>query len=251
MRSGPCIVESRRDYSTKGASDLGMNIALSPRAFEIYAPRRQFLRQLAYGSALLAVPGLFAEQLALTPRQTEGPFYPDVLPLDTDNDLLVVNDRLTPAVGEITWLSGRLLTATGSPIRNATIEIWQCDSTGVYLHTKTGGDKAKRDANFQCFGRFVTGSTGEYVFRTIKPVPYPGRAPHIHLAVKLRGKKELVSQCYIKGYAGNEKDGVWKGIKDQRQRENVTVDFAPLVGSKIGELAAKWDVVMGMTPEHG
>lgn len=240
-----------RDFAEPGASSPGMKIEPLPRVFEIFTPRRRFLRQLAYGSALLAVPGLFAQELALTPRQTEGPFYPDVLPLDTDNDLIVMNDRLTPAVGEITWLSGRLVTPSGSPIRNATIEIWQCDATGVYLHSKTGGDKAKRDTNFQCFGRFVTGSTGEYVFRTIKPVSYPGRAPHIHLAVKLRGKKELVSQCYIKGHPENEKDGPWKGIKDARQRENVTVDFAPLTGSKVGELAARWDVVMGVTPEHG
>lgn len=220
-------------------------------ALNIYSPRRQFLRQLAYGSALFAVPGLFANELALTPRQTEGPFYPDQLPLDTDNDLVVMNDGLTPAVGEITWLSGRLLTPAGSPIRNATIEIWQCDATGVYLHTKTGGDKAKRDSNFQCFGRFITGSTGEYVFRTIKPVPYPGRAPHIHLAVKRKGQKELVSQCYIKGHPGNDKDGIWNRITDPRQRANVTLDFAPLAGSKAGELTAKWDIVMGLTPEHG
>src|SRR5205814_9092108 len=98
--------------------------------FEIYVPRRHFLRQVAFGSALMAVPGLFAEQLVLTPAQTEGPFYPDKLPLDTDNDLIVVNDSLTPGVGEVTWLNGRLLTASGSPIRNATLEIWQCDSTG-------------------------------------------------------------------------------------------------------------------------
>ena len=218
-------------------------------SFHIHTPRRDFLRRLALGSAMFAVPGLFAEQLTLTAPQTEGPFYPDKLPLDTDNDLIVVNDSLTPAVGEITWLNGRLLTAAGSPIRNATIEIWQCDSTGVYLHTKTGGDAAKRDKNFQCFGRFVTSTTGEYVFRTIKPVPYPGRTPHIHLAVKLKGKKELVSQCYIKGHAGNERDGVWKGIKDARQRESVTVDFVPLAGSKTGELSARWDLVMGLTPE--
>ena len=227
-----------------------MKIDFTLRQFQIHSPRRGFLRQLAFGSALFTVPGLFAEQLTLTPRQTEGPFYPDKLPLDTDNDLVTVNDSLTPAVGEITWLNGRLLTASGTPIRNATIEIWQCDSTGVYLHSKTGGEKAKRDVNFQCFGRFITGSTGEYLFRTIKPVPYPGRAPHIHLAVKLKGKKELVSQCYIKGHPGNEKDGIWKNIKDAKQRANVTVDFAPLPNSKAGELAAKWDVVMGLTPEQ-
>ena len=223
---------------------------MKPTPFQIYVPRRHFLRQLAFGSALFAVPGLFAEQLALTPAQTEGPFYPDTLPLDTDNDLIVINDRLTPAVGTITWLSGRILTRSGSPVRNATVEIWQCDSTGVYLHTGTGGDKAKRDSNFQCFGRFVTGATGEYVFRTIKPVPYPGRTPHIHLAVKLKGKKDLVSQCYIKGYAGNEQDMIWKQLAAAKQESLVTIDFAPLPGSTANELTAKWDVVLGVTPEH-
>jgi protocatechuate 3,4-dioxygenase, beta subunit len=225
-------------------------LPMKPTPFQIYIPRRHFLRQLAFGSALFAVPGLFAEQLALTPPQTEGPFYPDTLPLDTDNDLIIVNDRLTPAVGTITWLSGRILTRNGSPVRNATVEIWQCDSTGVYLHTKTGGDKAKRDSNFQCFGRFVTGETGEYVFRTIKPVPYPGRTPHIHLAVKLKGKKDLVSQCYIKGYAGNEQDMIWKQLAAAKQESLVTIDFAPLSGSTANELTAKWDVVLGVTPEH-
>jgi protocatechuate 3,4-dioxygenase beta subunit len=212
-------------------------------------PRREFLRRLALGTALWTVPGLFAEQLALTPRTTEGPFYPDKLPLDTDNDLLRINDGVTPAVGEVTWLSGRLLGANGSPIRNATLEIWQCDSTGVYLHTSSSGRAPKRDANFQGFGRFVTGANGEYVFRTIKPVVYPGRTPHIHLAVKIKGRKELVTQCYIKGHPQNERDGVYRGIRDEKQRAAVTLDFAPLAGSTIGELAARWDVVMGVTPE--
>jgi protocatechuate 3,4-dioxygenase beta subunit len=219
------------------------------RPFEIYVPRRQFLRQMAFASAMFTTSGLFAEQLLRTPVQTEGPFYPDKLPLDTDNDLIVVNDSLTPATGEITWLSGRLLTESGSPIRNATIEIWQCDSHGIYIHTRDSLPKAaQRDKNFQGFGRFVTGASGEYVFRTIKPVPYTGRTPHIHAAVKIKGKKKLITQCYIKGFAGNARDGVYRGIRDDRQRESVTIDFAPLAGSKAGELAAKWDLVMGVTP---
>jgi len=216
---------------------------------QILTPRREFLRRMSWAGALCTTPGLFAEQLTLTPRQTEGPFYPDRLPLDTDNDLVVVNDSTTPAVGEITWLGGRVLTSGGSPVRNATIEIWQCDNAGVYLHSRTGGDRSKRDAHFQGFGRFVTGSNGEYVFRTIKPVPYPGRTPHIHVAVKIRGRKELVSQGYIKGHPGNERDGVWRGIRDARQRDSVTLDFAPLPGSKIGELSARWDLVLGTTPD--
>jgi protocatechuate 3,4-dioxygenase beta subunit len=210
--------------------------------------RRRFLRAMGLGAAFFAVPGAFAEQLVQTPRQTEGPFYPDKLPLDTDNDLLIINDGITPAVGDVTWLSGRILDARGQPIRNALVEIWQCDNNGAYLHSGTG-NRDKRDTHFQGFGRFLTGSTGEYLFRTIKPVPYPGRAPHIHFAIKLKGKKELITQCYIKGHPGNEKDGVWKNIKDEKARASVTIPFAPLKGSRISELAARFDVVIGLTPE--
>ncbi len=210
--------------------------------------RRIFLRRLAFSAALFTVSGAFAEELIRTPRQTEGPFYPDKLPLDTDNDLLIVNNSITPAVGEVSWVSGRILDARGEPVRNALVEIWQCDHGGAYLHTKTG-NAAKRDTNFQGFGRFLTGSTGEYVFRTIKPVPYPGRAPHIHFKIKQSNKELLTTQCYIKGHPGNDKDGIWRGIKDEKQRAAVTVDFAPMKNSRIGELTAKFDVVLGVTPE--
>lgn len=207
--------------------------------------RRDFLRQAALTGMLFTAPGLFAE-LIQTPRQTEGPFYPDKLPLDTDNDLLVINEALTPAVGEITYVSGRILDAKGEPLRNAVVEIWQCDQQGAYLHSRTD-NREKRDKNFQGFGRFVTGSTGEYLFRTIKPVPYPGRSPHIHYKVKRAGKELLTTQLYVKGHPGNEKDGIWSRLKD-KQRESVTVDFAPLKGAKAGELAAKFDLVLGVTP---
>src|SRR5215218_1027184 len=134
-------------------------------AFPSVQNRRRFLSNLALGAALFTTPGLLANELVRTPAQTEGPFYPDHLPLDTDNDLLIVNDSITPAVGDITWLSGRVLNESGEPVRNATVEIWQVDNNGVYLHTDSDRH-ARRDSNFQGFGRFVTGSSGEYVFRT-------------------------------------------------------------------------------------
>ena len=210
--------------------------------------RRRFITQLALTSALFAAPGAFAEQLIRTPSQTEGPFYPDHLPLDTDNDLIILNDSLTPAVGEVTWLSGRILDAKGDPIRNATVEIWQCDAKGVYLHGNSD-NAAKRDANFQGFGRFLTGSTGEYLFRTIKPVAYPGRTPHVHFAVKFKGREKFTTQCYIKGEPQNDRDMVIQGIRDAKARESVIVPFSPVKNSKAGELAAKFDIVMGFTPE--
>ena len=115
-------------------------------------------------------PGLMAEQLTQTPAMTEGPFYPDQLPLDTDNDLIIINNSLTPAVGEIVHLSGKVLTTSGQPLRNAFVEIWQVDGNGAYLHSGTV-NKEKQDSNFQGYGRFLTDSTGASYFRTIKPVP--------------------------------------------------------------------------------
>jgi len=211
--------------------------------------RRRFLAQFAVGAtaAFTIAPLAFADELFRTPPQTEGPFYPDKLPLDTDNDLLIVNEHITPAVGEVTHLTGRILDAAGNPVPDAAVEIWQCDAKGVYLHTKDSGAKP-RDTNFQGFGRFTTGPNGEYYFRTIKPVPYPGRTPHIHYMIKKNGKGVLTTQCYIKGHPQNEKDGVFRGLKDAKAKEAVSIDFTPIKSSKVGELAARWDIVLGLTP---
>jgi protocatechuate 3,4-dioxygenase beta subunit len=220
----------------------------------LFRTRRRFLAKLSMGAAAFSVPaffnvpGLFAEELTRTPRQTEGPFYPDKLPLDTDNDLIIINDSITPAVGAITHLSGRILDAKGNPLRNALVEIWQVDNNGAYLHSHSG-NAAKRDKNFQGFGRFLTGSSGDYYFRTIKPVPYPGRTPHIHFAVKMRDREKWTTQCYVKGAAGNDRDGILRSIQDSKAREAVMVDFAPVKGSRVGELAARFDIVMGFTPD--
>jgi protocatechuate 3,4-dioxygenase beta subunit len=211
------------------------------------AGRRVFLSTLTLGAAAWSVRGAFADALMRTPAQTEGPFYPDKLPLDTDNDLLIVNDSITPAVGKVTHLSGRILDAKGNPVRNALVEIWQCDATGVYIHSKDAAGK-KRDSNFQGFGRFLTGAKGEYYFRTIKPVPYSFRTPHIHFKIKKNGKELLTTQCYVKGEPRNLKDGIFLDI-DAKERAAVLVDFAPMKESKAGELTATWDVVLGVTPE--
>lgn len=200
--------------------------------------------------ATIVQPGLslreFQEQLVKTPPQTEGPFYPDRLPLDTDNDLLIINEKLTPAVGEITHLTGKVLDINGRPIRNALVEIWQVDSKGAYLH-KDSANHDQRDANFQGYGRFTTTPSGEYYFRTIKPVPYPGRTPHIHVKVTKDGKQLVTTQCFIKGHPQNERDGILQSIKDPAARDSVVIEFAPIADSKIGELAAHFQIVAGLS----
>ena len=219
---------------------------------DVYDPgRRVFLGAL--GAAFFTTPGLFAEQLLLpSPALTEGPFYPDKLPLDQDNDLILIKDSTTPAVGTIAHLTGRVLNASGEPIKNATVEIWQCDANAVYLHTADSGKKTEQqDKHFQGFGRFVTGSTGEYRFRTIKPVAYPGRpSPHIHIKVKSGDRELLTSQIFIRGHEGNRVDGVFAGVRDLIDRELVQTDFTALKESKIGEVGARFDIVVGRTPDE-
>ena len=135
-----------------------------------------------------------------------------------------------------------------NPIRNVLVEIWQRGQNGV---TFTPGSKsaAGRDQNFQGFGRFMTGSSGEYYFRTIKPVLYSGRTRHIHFALKAKGREKWTTECYVKGEPQNERDNILKKIKDPREREAVMVDFAAIKGSRIGELSARFDIVVGLTPE--
>jgi protocatechuate 3,4-dioxygenase beta subunit len=205
---------------------------------------------LAAGASLPAfwtAPSAFAEALSPTPRQTEGPFYPDRLPLDTDNDLLIINDGITPAVGEVTHLTGKILDTNGEPIRNALVEIWQVDGNGVYLHT--ADRHAQRDANFQGFGRFLTDRNGRYYFRTVKPVPYPGRTPHIHFKVKPPKADEFTTQCYVKGHEQNDRDGIFRRL-EEKERESVVVDFKPIKDSKLKELQARFDIILGTTPRE-
>ncbi|MGI9515933.1 MAG: intradiol ring-cleavage dioxygenase [Pirellulaceae bacterium] len=223
----------------------------------IMPTRRETVKGMAAGAGALmlpawfARPGLFAEELTATPSMTEGPFYPDRLPLDTDNDLLIINDSITPAVGEITHLTGRVLSRAGEPVRGALVEIWQVDNEGSYLHSRGANpqNEGQRDANFQGYGRFLTDQQGQYYFRTIKPVTYPGRTPHIHYAVTVGGRRVLTTQMLIKGHELNERDGLFRQIRDPKLRETLLAEFRPIERSRIGELSANWDLVIGVTPE--
>jgi protocatechuate 3,4-dioxygenase, beta subunit len=212
--------------------------------------RRRFLQGLtAAGLAVFTTPGVFAQQLVETGTTTEGPFYPDKLPLDTDNDLLVINDSITPAVGEITHLTGRVLTKSGQAVRNAFVEIWQVDQTGSYVHTG-GRQPTGFDRNFQGYGRFLSDSKGQYYFRTLKPIDYTligiFRTAHIHVAVSQNGRRVFTSQLMVNGHPANARDGIIRNL-DPRALKTLLVDFKALPGSKLGELSANFDIVLGAT----
>ena len=212
----------------------------------MHLSRRSFLSSSILATPFFCVPGLMAETLTLTPRQTEGPFYPDKMPLDTDNDLIIINDSLTPAVGTIAYLSGKVTDIKGNPQRNALVEIWQVDKHGVYLHSR--GVLEKSLIPIFRLWPFSTDSKGRYSFRTLKPSPYSGRTPHIHMAVSTKGKRVLTTQCYVKNEPRNQKDFILQRVKDTKARDSLVVPFNPLKDSKIGEVSARFDIVLGMTP---
>ena len=130
-----------------------------------------------------------------------------------DNDLVQVRGQQARAMGTVLHLEGRVLDLNGKPVDGALVEIWQCDAQGIYDHPRQPG-RDKRDSAFQGYGRLLVKADGRYSFRTLKPVAYVGRSPHIHFKVATATGKMLTSQFYIAGEPGNERDGVFRGIRD-------------------------------------
>lgn len=201
-------------------------------------------RAMVIGAGAAAVFGRRAfatEVLTATPPQTAGPFYPERLPPDSDADLVSVAGRGAPASGTVTHVFGRVLDPQGRPVAGARVEIWQCDAFGRYHHPLDGGGA---DANFQGYGRSESDAAGVYRFRTIRPVAYGSRTPHIHFKVGATGFPALTTQMYIKGEPRNASDFILARIADPRARERVIVGLAAADGIEPRALAGTFDIVL-------
>jgi protocatechuate 3,4-dioxygenase beta subunit len=181
-----------------------------------------------------------------TPRQPAGPFYPLELPLDNDNDLTLIEGRKERAQGQITDLSGRLLDRNGHPLEKLRVEIWQCDINGRYRHPRDPADRPI-DPGFQGFGHTLTDDQGRFRFRTIRPVPYPGRTPHIHVAVSPAGERAFVTQLYVAGDPRNASDFLYQRVPEAH-RPLVTAEFLPSSLTGV-DFSAAWDIVLGITTD--
>jgi len=203
--------------------------------------RRRWLRTAAVaGLSLAAGPAL---GLAKTPRQSTGPFYPYDHALETDADLVRVGGRSALARGVITHLSGMVKDHRGRAVPDARVEIWQCDANGRYHHPRDRRN-APLDENFQGYGRSRTAADGSYRFRTIRPVAYPGRAPHIHFTVRGPGFEPLVTQMYVEGAPENARDRLLDRVRDPARRASIVVPFEPHPDEP-DQRIAHFDIVLG------
>lgn len=190
--------------------------------------RRQLIR-LAGLASVSALSPAQAKSIK-TPSASEGPYYPapSMRYVDIDNDLVKIADKTRQAGGQIITLKGIVTDTALLPLSGIRVEIWQCDANGRYLHT---GDRnsATLDAGFQGFGHTISNTNGEYEFRTIKPVSYPGRAPHIHVKL-FKDEKVLTTQFYIKDHPDNSSDGLYRRMS-AAQRNAVEMNFSSTSGS--------------------
>jgi protocatechuate 3,4-dioxygenase beta subunit len=209
--------------------------------FRFDTGRRRAFGALA-AAALLPIGRLRAQASALTPTpsQPEGPFYPKTFPADRDADLTQIVGRTAKAKGTLLYLSGRTLTRDGRLLAIATVELWQCDVYGRYHHA--GDEGVPRDDNFQGYGVAITDSEGRYAFKTIRPVPYSGRPPHIHARVRAGNGPALTTQIYIAGDAVGGDPVLASAPKGTVAL--LSISLAPAAGREADALAGTFDFVL-------
>jgi protocatechuate 3,4-dioxygenase beta subunit len=205
--------------------------------------RRATLARVASLAATAAFPAAARAArapLEPTPPDAEGPFYPVRLPADADGDLVRVQGRAQPARGTLLYLEGRVLATDGAPLAGAKVELWQCDALGRYHHVQ--GEAGERDEGFQGYGAVVTDAEGRYAFRTIRPVPYGGRPPHLHFKLAHARAAPLTTQLYPRGESDVRSVGF--GLSGRTARSRLEFAPVPAAGREPGALAATYDFVL-------
>src|SRR5215213_2859406 len=196
-------------------------------------------------SSLFRLPASTASTLLPTPRQTPGPFYPLSFPQDADNDLVHVAGHQGTVQGSITRITGRILDLNDRPVPGARVEVWQCDANGRYHYVRDGRADQPRDENFQGYGATTADLSGGYQFLTIRPVPYPGRTPHIHFAVSGRSFERFITQMYVAGEPDNDDDPVLMGVRDLAARARLIVALRPSPDVGPDGMSGVFDIVLG------
>lgn len=202
-------------------------------------------RHLVVGVAAVAgVSAARAQQLVPTSPQDLGPFYPIMRPADHDADLTRVKGRSGTATGQPINVIGRIVDLQGNPIRNAQVEIWQCNAAGRYDHPGDRANPTALDPNFQGFARLASDRDGQFKFRSVKPkdydTPVGRRTPHIHFSIDGHSER-LVTQMYFPNEPLNEIDFL---LKNAAPKQSVIAESIDPLSGDPHALAFRWTVVL-------
>jgi protocatechuate 3,4-dioxygenase beta subunit len=151
-----------------------------------------------------------------------------------------VTGRALRAEGTVLYFDGRVLTRAGRPVGGARVELWQADRFGRYHHA--GDEGMPRDENFQGYGIATADADGRFAFKTIRPVAYGGRPPHLHLKVSAAGRPSLTTQIYI---TGDRTDGDFVLAQSPSGTlARLSMTLAPVDGREPGALAGHFDILL-------
>jgi protocatechuate 3,4-dioxygenase beta subunit len=213
------------------------------------SPTRRRALLLAGLSAACGVAVANTERRRLA-AMTEGPFYPPARwrghDGDWDADLATVRRRgqVLQARGELLGLGLRVLDTQGRVVDGAEVEIWQCDTLAAYRHPSVAATPGRFDPGFQGFGAGRSTRDGTLAFRTIRPVSYPGRTPHIHVKLRHASFGEVSSQLFVAGDPGNERDFLWRQLATA-DRDALAMVLKPATTGGL-QWQAQHDLVLGV-----
>jgi protocatechuate 3,4-dioxygenase beta subunit len=150
--------------------------------------------------------------VALTPAQTEGPYY---TPNSPERASLI-----EPGMsGTKLIVTGYVLTTDCQPIAKALLDFWQADDKGAY-----------DNVGYRLRGHLFTDETGRFKLETILPGEYPGRTEHIHVKVQAPNGPILTTQLYFPGVAANDRDSIFNpallaNVQNTADGKVATFDF--------------------------
>jgi protocatechuate 3,4-dioxygenase, beta subunit len=202
-----------------------------------------------YVSSVLRSPRQPLVPLPQALLNCEGPVFGHRIVGALDHDLTA--QHAAEPIGERIVVHGRVLDEDGRPVRHALIEVWQANAAGRYRH-RSDQSEMPLDPNFSGAGRAMTDAEGRYVFRTIKPGPYPWknhynawRPAHIHFSLFGAGiLSRLVTQMYFPGDPLQPLDPIFNSIADEKARQRLVSRLDMERSEPNHALAYSFDIVL-------
>ena len=184
----------------------------------------------AYVSSVKRSPRQALVLMPETLSRCTGPVFGQNIVGELDNDLTAQHGG--EPIGERMIVHGRIVDEDGRPVSGALVEVWQANAAGHYRH-KADQCNMPLDPNFTGAGRTITDAEGYYLFRTIKPGPYPWknhynawRPAHIHFSLFGAGLlSRLVTQMYFPGDPLQPFDPIFNSIADEKARNRLISRF--------------------------